>query len=155
MPIGGKPTPGDWDLIFDDYFEALLPLGAELADLALRRARQGCEFFPTPAKIREQVSDELAWRAEETNREIERQQLFLPAPKREPLTPEQLAEHEAKIAEFWRKWGEKPKSRPGFAARPHCAEPLAPLKPLAPHHLPDVNNPEVKRWLDEMEAAPP
>jgi hypothetical protein len=153
MPLGDKPKPGDWDLIVDDYFEALRPLGAKLADLALNRARRGgCEFFPTPAKILVQVADELAARAEETNRQIREQQLFLPAPKREPLTAEQLAAHEAKMADHWREWGERPKARPGFVARPHCAEPLGPLAPLAPYHLPDADNAAVKHWLDEMEA---
>jgi hypothetical protein len=153
MPLGNRPSDGDWDLIVDDYFEALRPLGAELADLALRRARQGgCEFFPTPARIIEQVADRIADRIETANHAQRESQLFLPAPQREPLTPEELAAHEAKMEEFWREWGERPKERPGLVARPHCAEPLAPLQPLAPHH---VDEAEERRWLAEMEAAPP
>jgi hypothetical protein len=155
MPLGDRPSDGDWDLIVDDYFEALRPLGAELAALALRRARQGgCEFFPTPAKIIEQVADRIADRIETANHAQRERQLFLPAPTRAPPTPEELAAHEAKMEAFRREWGEWPKARPGLVARPHCAEPLAPLKPLAPYHLPDVADlPEAQRWLAEMEAA--
>jgi hypothetical protein len=154
MPLGGQPKAGDWDLIVDDYFEALRPLGAELAGLALTRARQACEFFPTPAKIRDQVADKLAARVEAHNNLV-REQQFLPAPTRAPLTPEELAAHEAKMEAHWREWGERPKARPGLVARPHCAEPLAPLQPLAPYHLPDVADlPEAQAWLDAMEATP-
>ena len=104
----------------DDLFRGSHPAGAELADLALRRARQSCEFFPTPANIRGQIADKLAWVVEDFNRAKREEQLFLPAPKREPLTPEQFCAHEAKMAAFWREWGERPKSRPGFQGmRPH------------------------------------
>ena len=63
---------------------------------------------------------QLAWVVEDFNRAKREEQLLLPAPKREPLTPEQFCAHEAKMAAFWREWGERPKSRPGFQGmRPH------------------------------------
>jgi hypothetical protein len=98
MPVGNKPTPEQLELIVDDYFEALAPLGAELADLALRRARQGCEFFPTPAKIHDLVAGELEQRAEERAR-VARERLMLPAPRRPDPTPEEIAYAEARAGE--------------------------------------------------------
>jgi hypothetical protein len=146
--------PPRWPQKLPLYVKALADLPVELLPVAVERCIANLEFFPRPAEIKHQIADELAWRAEDHNNRIAQQQLFLPAPTRAPPTPEELAAHEAKMEAFRREWGEWPKARPGLVARPHCAEPLAPLKPLAPYHLPDVADlPEAQRWLAEMEAA--
>ena len=113
------------------YFEALAPLSPDLVELGIRRCIAVCKFIPRPAEIREQVAGELEERAEENLQQLrERYALQAPKDEPEPWTPERLAEHEAKMAEVYRRLDGNPKER-AARMRP-IGEILAGYSPAAP-----------------------
>jgi hypothetical protein len=98
-----RPPYWDDDLTPVGYFSGLDDLRPDLLATAIERCIKHCRFFPKVAEIRDQVRNELDARDATYERE---RVLRLPAPRDEcePWTPKRLAEHEAKMAAYWREF---------------------------------------------------
>jgi hypothetical protein len=119
--------PADWELKEPIYHRALDHLG-DLVPLAVDRyiASPGSKFFPKPGELIGQVADELAdlergreRRTRDRQFEDERRlALAKPSTGYDTLSPAEQAAFDAKMEEFWRSIGGRPRPR-GPILPPH------------------------------------
>jgi hypothetical protein len=154
----------DWtDDLAADYFEALEDLPADLITLAVKRCLRIRErFMPTPGEIRAQVADELDQRAAKAeraarDRRIEEEQRGMRAPRNtgyDALSAEEQAAFDAKMDDYWRQMGGRPKPR---GPRTACYLEDRPMRQIADVmagcRYPQPDEPVVRKVMPETEAA--
>jgi hypothetical protein len=152
----------DWnDDLAADYFEALEDLPADLITLAVKRClRMRERFMPTPGEIRAQVADELEQRAAKAeraarDRRIEEEQRAIGAPRDtgyDALSAEEQAAFDAKMDDYWRQMGGRPKPRVPCYPEDRPMRPIAEV--MAGLRLSQPEDPAVQTATTEMEVAP-